>query len=144
MKYKNGGLIRAANGEINTLAHGIEAIASMGKGIAKLIKETFPEVYKLDFSTKKGDRNKLGTVNYVEYPNLIVINAYIQFTFWDVKAMLSYTAFENCMKAIKNEFSGNVFGFPKIGAGLARGDWNKLEKIIDLYFHDEDLTIYIK
>ena len=35
-------------------------------------------------------------------------------------------------------FSGRKIGYPKIGAGLAGGDWEVIEKIIDAELEGED------
>ena len=45
------------------------------------------------------------------------------------------------MKWIKNSYSGKKIGLPKIGAGLAKGDWSIIEQIIIEELKDEDVTI---
>lgn len=39
------------------------------------------------------------------------------------------------MREVKRRFGGKRIAYPKIGAGLARGDWSKIAAIID-----EELT----
>ena len=144
-KYVQGDLIKAfLNNEIYVIAHGCNCFNTMGNGIAKSIKENFPEVYALDLKTKKGDRSKLGTINYYQLPKTdkFVVNAYTQYTYWDQTDMLDYDAVESCMKLIQRKFTGYPIGFPKIGAGLARGNWDIIEEIISRIFKNEDLTIY--
>lgn len=143
LKYKKGCLVQAAlNGEVNTIGHGCNCFTTFGAGIAKLIKTTFPAAYSVDRKTIKGDKKKLGTITYAHTRNILVINAYTQYTFWDPKRMLSYPAITKCMREIKALASGNDIGLPKIGAGLARGNWNKIEQIIIDELHDENVTIY--
>lgn len=53
-----------------------------------------------------------------------IINAYTQYTYWDVDDMLSYDAVRNVMQRIKEDFDkGDDYipriGIPLIGAGLA-------------------------
>jgi O-acetyl-ADP-ribose deacetylase (regulator of RNase III) len=88
MDYKQKNLIDALlEDEIDVLVHGCNCFNTMGAGIAKQIKFQFPEVYKLDCTTKKGDRSKLGTTNYIKYKRnyyhgkFYIVNCYTQFTY---------------------------------------------------------------
>ena len=47
------------------------------------------------------------------------------------------------MKCLKNKYSGKKIGLPKIGAGLAKGDWNIIESIIAEELKDENVTIVL-
>ena len=59
MKLIKGDLIQLAkNGEFDVIIHGCNCFCTMGAGIAKTIKDIFPEAYKADLNTKKGDRSK--------------------------------------------------------------------------------------
>jgi hypothetical protein len=42
---------------------------------------------------------------------------------------------------VKQRFGGRRIGYPKIGAGLARGDWALLARIIDEELAGEDHTV---
>jgi hypothetical protein len=44
-------------------------------------------------------------------------------------------------KLLKLRYSGKKFGIPRIGAGLAGGDWNIISKIIDEEMDGEDVTL---
>ena len=61
----------------------VTVFGTMGAGIAKSIKEHFPEAYKADLSTVKGDKSKLGSFSLanhvIDNKELIIINAYTQF-----------------------------------------------------------------
>jgi O-acetyl-ADP-ribose deacetylase (regulator of RNase III) len=52
-----------------------------------------------------------------------------------------YDAIRSVFKKIKSNFSGKRIGYPKIGAGLAGGDWDQISKIIDEELIDEDHTL---
>jgi len=54
---------------------------------------------------------------------------------------LDYCALTLCMKKINRTFKGKHIGLPKIGAGLALGDWNKIEDIIKTELRDCDVTV---
>jgi O-acetyl-ADP-ribose deacetylase (regulator of RNase III) len=45
------------------------------------------------------------------------------------------------MRKINHIFKGNHIGMPKIGAGLAGGDWDRIEKIIGTALKDCQITI---
>ena len=66
MKIIEGDLIKLAiEGEFDVIIHGCNCFGSMGAGIAKSIKNTFPEAYVADLKTELGSRDKLGSISYV-------------------------------------------------------------------------------
>jgi hypothetical protein len=54
---------------------------------------------------------------------------------------LEYDALKSALIQMKEKFSGKRFGMPKIGSGLAGGDWEVIEKIISEVFAGEYVTI---
>jgi O-acetyl-ADP-ribose deacetylase (regulator of RNase III) len=42
---------------------------------------------------------------------------------------------------VKRRFAGRRIGYPRIGAGLARGDWSIISTIIDEELAGEDHTL---
>jgi len=141
----NGDLIAMAkNGAFDVIAHGCNCMCVMSAGIAKLIKEEFPEACEADCKTVKGDRSKLGTCTYVKIDeNLVIVNAYTQYERRGITPLVDYDALRSTMKWIKSNFKGKRIGLPKIGAGLAGGDWNIIEKIIDEELQGEDYTVIV-
>ena len=103
IKYLEGDAIKAAqDGDIEILVHGCNCFTKMGAGIALGIKNTWPGAYVADCMTESGDREKLGTITtwYDTDTGATIVNAYTQFTHWDVNDMLSYKAIEKCMLEI--------------------------------------------
>jgi len=142
MKTVKGDLIRLAKqGQFDLITHGCNCFCKMGSGIAKTIREEFPEAYLVDQKTIIGDRNKLGTITYARCGSIVVVNSYTQFDYWSKGVLVEYPAVRSCFEAIKKEFSGERMGIPLIGAGLARGDWRIIEKIIDEVMFGEDVTL---
>jgi O-acetyl-ADP-ribose deacetylase (regulator of RNase III) len=41
----------------------------------------------------------------------------------------------------ENDFVGKI-GFPKLGCGLAGGDWNFVSEIIKEVFYDQEVFVY--
>ena len=135
MKTIQGDLIELAlKAEFDLIIHGCNCHCSMGAGIAQAIKKTFPEAYQADLQTAKGDRSKLGDFSFAlierEDLQLIIVNAYTQFDFSGSGVLVDYEALRSVMAKMKLRYSGFRIGYPKIGAGLAKGDWVKIEKII--------------
>jgi len=145
IKYIQGDLIIAGkNRDIDVLVHGCNCFCKMSAGIADAIKKTFPGAYEVDCKTIKGDRKKLGSISiYKDSSGLEIVNAYTQFTYWDVNDMLSYEAIYSCMKNIEEIYSNKKIGFPLIGCGLAGGDWEKVVKIIESIFKESSNDIFI-
>jgi O-acetyl-ADP-ribose deacetylase (regulator of RNase III) len=142
MKYINGDLIQLAKqGMFDIIGHGCNCFYTMDGGIAKSMKEAFPEIDMADKCSRYGDEKKLGGFTHVDYGDLVVLNLYTQYRYGSEEIDADYDAIKNCMKAIKKRYSGRKIGLPMIGAGLAGGDWNKISKIIDEELYDEDVTI---
>jgi len=125
----------AAIGDFDVIVHGCNCQNTMGAGIAKSIKQKFPAAYKADQQTPKGDRNKLGTISTATVEcdghELTIVNAYTQFNWRGRGIKADYDAIRAAFHAIKLQFSGKRIGYPRIGAGLAGGDWNVIAQIID-------------
>ena len=150
MKTVTGDLIKmAAAGEFDVIIHGANCFLTMGAGIAKQIKQTFPEAYMADLKTTKGDKKKLGTFSSAKVRckehQLIVVNAYTQHTYSAAKdvVLVDYDAVRSVFEAVKKEFAGLRIGYPKIGSGLANGSWDRIAAIIEKALDGEDHTLVV-
>lgn len=143
MKYITGNIIEEfKTGNYDVLVHGCNCFCTMGSGVAKTIREEWPEVYEADLATRKGDILKLGgfTVALLEQRakggvHLRVINAYTQYAYGrggeryvDYGAILAF-----CRSLTGFLLTHETILIPKIGAGLGGGDWNVIEGIFDAY-----------
>lgn len=146
MKVISGDLLNLAEaGNFDVIVHGCNCFCTMGSGIAKQIHERYPEVYNVDAKTRKGDITKLGNYTF-KAPigfgdSFIVINAYTQYNYGKDSIKADYEAIALVMRKINHNFRGQRIGLPKIGAGLAGGDWNRIIKIIETELVDCDVTI---
>jgi len=148
MKVTEGDLIKKAKeGDFDLIVHGCNCFCTMGGGIAKGIKSEFPEAFDADQATPKGSKDKLGTCSFAKIERegiqLIVVNGYTQFDYRGHGVKVDYDAVRSCMKWIKEHFEGKRIGLPKIGAGLAGGDWGRISQIIDEELAGEDVTLVI-
>ena len=138
----------ALAGRFDVIVHGCNCFCTMSAGIARVIQDEFPEAYAADLVTVKGDRNKLGdyssaTVRRGEH-EITIINGYTQFHYHGDSVLVDYDAVERLFTKIKQQFSGRRIGYPKIGAGLAGGDWDRSARIIDdkLAGENHQLVLY--
>ena len=168
MKYVEGNLLDMAEaGKFDIIVHGCNCFNTMGSGIAAQIRQRYPKAYLIDQMTQKGDKYKLGMftqahvngwsgashnvppkINSKPY-NFTVINAYTQYRFAPRNLVhVDYDAVGQVFNQIKLLYDMNPqapcrIGIPKIGAGLAGGNWDMIEEIIDLIgFSDLTCVIY--
>ena len=146
MKVVQGDLLALARrGAFDVIVHGCNCQGQMGKGIALSIRQLFPAAYAADLRTEKGSRAKLGTyssatVDADGHP-LTIVNAYTQFHWRGPGVKADYDAIRRVMRAIARDFPGHRIGYPKIGAGLAGGDWTVIGAIIDEEMRGLDHTL---
>jgi O-acetyl-ADP-ribose deacetylase (regulator of RNase III) len=144
-KTIRGDLIQLAiDGAFDVIVHGCNCQCQMGKGIALSIKKRFPEAYQADCATPKGDAAKLGTFSFANIARdefcFVVVNAYTQLHWRGEGVKADYEAIRKVMKEIKSMFFGKKIGYPRIGAGLAGGDWEIISSIISEELDGEDHT----
>ena len=146
MNVIRGDLLRLAlHGRFDVIVHGCNCQCAMGKGIARSIKDQFPEAYEADLRTGKGDSGKLGSISVarIDRPpaHFTVVNAYTQFDYRGAGVLADYDAMRSAFRLVKNHFPGARIGYPKIGAGLAMGDWKVIAGIIDEELAGADHTL---
>ena len=131
MQTRSGDLIALAKaGEFDVIVHGCNCQCAMDAGIAKQIKAEFPAAYAADCATPKSHA-------------LTVVNAYTQAHWRGSGVLADYDAIRLAMRRIKTQFSGRRIAYPKIGAGLARGDWARIARIIDEELAGETHTLVL-
>lgn len=148
MKTITGDLIQLAlAGNFDVIVHGCNCQCVMGAGIAKQIAAAFPDAMEADALTEKGNRAKLGCISYANYYigrycGFFIVNAYTQFGFGR-GVQVDYDAIRFAMREVKDHFTGSRIGYPKIGAGLGGGDWDRIATIIDEELDGEDHTLVV-
>jgi O-acetyl-ADP-ribose deacetylase (regulator of RNase III) len=146
MKTIRGDLLKLAlDGHFDVIVHGCNCQCAMGAGIALAVKKTFPEAFAADQRTVKGDRSKLGTISSATVERaghkLTIVNGYTQFHWRGTGVLADYEAIRGVMRCVKADFAGKRIGYPKIGAGLAKGDWTRISAIIDEELSGENHTL---
>lgn len=155
--YKYANLIdEFVSGAVNFGLHGCNCFVGFGKGFALELKNKVPGTFEADKTTKNGDKSKLGTYSKYEEDGKVFLNCYTQYHYnkalnnepmrEDGKPVLcDYEAVKSFCKAIRNEFEPTPIAMPLIGCGLAHGDWDVVESILEeeLIDHGFDVTIYV-
>jgi O-acetyl-ADP-ribose deacetylase (regulator of RNase III) len=139
MKEIKGNLF---DGEYDILAHCANAYCTFGAGVAKQIKQRYPEAYEADLATKDLKDSKLGfySVTDVNDGKLTIVNIYGQIGIGNdgdplnrnVQYDLLFDAFYRlAVKITKTRPTENVvIGVPMLGCGLAGGVWRIVEAIL--------------
>jgi O-acetyl-ADP-ribose deacetylase (regulator of RNase III) len=134
-------------GSFDVVVHGCNCFCKMKSGLAAQISKNYPIVYEADLKTIPGDYNKLGNYTYAEVDsvndkNVIVVNCYIQYNYGRTnKRYVDYDALRLCLRKINFKYSHKKIGLPKIGSGLAGGDWNIIKNIITEEL--KDMSVFI-
>lgn len=143
---------------LDVICHQVNCQGKMASGIAKQIRDTYPQVYdaykaKYDAVVQYGSHIMLGDVQFVglyedfyqEIKHQHVCNMFAQNNFgYDGKRYTSYDAFWICLNKIKQSLQpGSTIGFPyKIGCDRGGANWNIIEAMIREVL-DEDFVVYI-
>ena len=148
MKEIESDIIKMAKeGYFDMIIQACNCFCRMGRGLAKQVAAEIPDAVRADNLTTPGDINKLGNFtvgiinDYNNKPISKIYNCYSQYT-WDSSAKpLDYEALTLCLRKINHNNKGKTIGVPLIGAGLAGGNWDIIEKIISTELKDMDVTI---
>lgn len=132
IRYVQGDLL-ASN--LKIIAHGCNCHGVMGSGIAAQIRSRWPNVYEVYRLKHRTMGLELGTILPVRtLDGRMVVNCMTQQDFGgDGRVYVDYGAMESCIAAMDahaRDWDATEIGLPKIGAGLAGGDWDRIEDII--------------
>jgi O-acetyl-ADP-ribose deacetylase (regulator of RNase III) len=119
----------------------------MASGVAKVMREKYPEVYTAYANLHEYSGLSLGhTQMVITHDMKLVFNAMTQEYYGrDGKQYVSYEAIRSCLRMIDVDYEipyRTKIALPKIGAGLGGGDWNIIEQIINEELKDYEVLIY--
>lgn len=131
--------------ECKHIAHGVNCQDKMGSGVAKVLYTRYPRVkssyHEFCFNTPLEIR--LGEVQSAIHGDIVIYNCFTQFNYgYDGQKYVSYEAVRECFKALNLHLKGETLAIPKIGAGLAGGDWSEIEAIINEETPDLRVHVY--
>lgn len=166
INYYNGDLLSS---NCAYICHQVNCKGVMGSGIAKQIREAYPQVYEEYKVFCNSTKDKLGSITISRTPNCNIVNFFSQDDYLPRgKQHTNYEAFRTCCKSlhdylysdlsklIANKMGENIdyfrkryipntkIGFPYgIGCGLGGGDWDVVQNIIKEVFHEDVWSIEI-
>ncbi len=146
--------------DINVIAHQANLFHTFGGGIARVIRDKYPEAYDADLATPKGDPaditacGKLGTYSTAKAPDgRIIVNCYSQTGMGAKDRNTSYNdivtifAMLEAKIAVYNKANpGNerIIGVPYgYGSNLAGGRWPVVEAIFKSIFENSPVKLVI-
>lgn len=132
------------NGEFDIIIHGCNCFHAMASGIAGQIAKKYPTAVWTDKQTVKGNVNKLSSYTYClpyadKGSNRGIINLYTQY---HPGKDLNLPALDLGFYKLSKGLGKNLkIGIPKIGAGVAGGDWDIIESIIKGHMKDHNVAL---
>lgn len=139
------------NTQADMIAHGVNCMGAFDAGVARQIRRLFPSAYEAYIHKWKNTGWKLGDVQFVNTPDTILIaNCATQkgygypsqtSIFVDYKAVASVFI----TLARYSEIHKVSVAMPKIGAGLAGGDWDKINGFLEeavKQYPQANITVY--
>lgn len=122
------------NTELSDIAHGVNCQNVMGSGVAKALYEKWPKVKSQFHSISeqlKTPEKRLGFIWQVTCEDKNIWNLYTQLHYLPRnKRNVNYRALSDCFNGLIN--SGvKKLAIPKIGCGLAGGNWEFVEQLIN-------------
>lgn len=142
LKHAKGNLIDMAEaGLFDVIVHGCNCQNTMGSGIAKEIRERYPQAYEADSAmihTYQYPVLKLGNFSVAADnpidPKFEIVNAYTQLNYLPRGVdHFDYDSFEIILKKLAHVAPTSRFGFPYIGMGLAGGNAIKIMTSLELF-----------
>jgi O-acetyl-ADP-ribose deacetylase (regulator of RNase III) len=132
------------------IIHSANCFHTMGSGIAKRIREKYPEAFDADLkSGTKGDSHRLGSysVAHCLKEDKYVFNLYGQYNFGAMARFTSYDAIDRGLRKIESYARENhlsTLGLPKnMGCMRGGGSWPIVRAIIEDVFKDSSVELYI-
>lgn len=145
--YKKGNLLDA---KTDVIAHQVNCQGVMGSGVAKQIKEKWPDVFaQYDYHTRMLENACLGNCQMVQITeSQFVANLFGQRYYG--RENLRYTSYDGIYDALAklqvymNNRNCNSVAFPyKMSSDRGGADWNVILAMIESVFKDTNVTIEI-
>lgn len=148
-RYVVGDILSAPEGVSQPviICHQVNCFGRMGAGLAKQIRNKFPEVFSAyeTMTNNESDRmSLLGNAQVINVgDNLYVANIFGQYGFGRSGRYTDYIAVMRAFRVIANSYPDAILRIPyKIGCGLGGGDWDRVKSIIETELADVQYEIW--
>jgi len=142
IEYIRGDLLTT---DVRHIIHGCNSHGVMGSGVAKAIRDKYPQAYQ-DYNDVYNNYGlELGNIIVsVQNDGKVIHNAITQKDYGrdSSRVYVSYWAIAEAFRKI-NQWGVGEIAMPKIGSGLANGDWNVISAIIENTLIDTRPIVYI-
>ncbi len=140
-----GDLLNAAE---DAIGHGCNCFKTMGAGVAAAIRKRWPAVYQADVDYNDYDEEeKIGEFSTVKVDGKQVYNIYTQVGYKPRNTdHFEYDGFREGLAKVMKDMKAHglaTLALPKIGAGLAGGDWTRIETIINEVSDEANIPVTI-
>ena len=130
--FHNGNILDSG---ADIICHQVNCMGKMNSGVAKAIREKWPEVYTMYRAKYECQVDLLGQIQPVIIDaNKAVINMFAQYNYgYDGRRYTSYDAFWSCLGEIKKYLNpGITIAFPaRIGCVRGGANWNVILTMIE-------------
>ena len=143
VKYVKGDLFST---DCDIIAHGCNCRGGFGSGVARIVALKYPKARELYLEKYEEVGWKLGDVQFVTtVSGKIIANCATQDAY--LPRGVCHASYDGILRAMDKvkcfaQPKNLSIAIPKIGAGLAGGDWSKIEKILNRVFSNYDVTVY--
>lgn len=126
----------AERGRFDVVVHGANCRHTMGAGIAKQIRDRWPEAWHADQRVKDP---QLGGISIAVVTrngfSFYVVNGYTQSR---PGPCADLHAIEDVFERVQESFHGKRIGYPRIGCGLGGLKWDDVGPVIERALRGED------
>lgn len=143
--------------DCQVIAHGVNCQGVMGSGVARALYEKWPKIkglyhsYFEEFNAGTDGENFLGEIDSIQdiRGGKVLVNCFTQQYFGgDGRRYVDYEAMYQCMESLYGlclYYKVKEVAIPKIGCGLAGGDWHIVKAILESVFPEDFVVkVYIK
>lgn len=143
--------------DAQVVVHGVNARGKFGAGVAKVMAETWPETKADYLRAFSAGSVKLGAVFWSEIkPAMMVGHMVTQEDYGRIpgRVYVDYGAINACLRKVARAAAEGMPGtsladgftavaMPKFGAGLAGGDWRRIEEMVECECGHLDVTVHV-
>lgn len=143
--------------DAQVVVHGVNARGKFGAGVAKVMAETWPQAKADYLRTFSSGLMRLGGVIWSEIkPGRLVGHMVTQEDYGRIpgRVYVDYEAVKACLQEVARASAEGVPGtslasgfttvaMPKFGAGLAGGDWSRIEEMVDYTCGHLDVAVHV-
>ena len=130
------------------ICHQVNCQGVMGSGVAKQVREKFPNVYETykELCSQDTPKNLLGIAQPVQANDkMIIVNIFAQENFgYDGKCYTDYNALRKGFETVRDNNKDDTIAIPKLmGCHRGGGSWDIVYKMIEEVFADSDCEVLI-